>query len=166
MGRYFHYPLNTEEVDFWYFIFPFFLIYKTFLSSHICKQCRPRWDAAVSVISSGGSTEKKANNLTPSLPAPSNTHTQHSFGEHLIKFHMRGSGYVVDKPLTLFLIWFFTSHQQSFSYVGTGLPGLNQYYARINVSCSRTTTQWCRWGTTRDPSVSSQALYHWATALP
>ena len=25
------------------------------------------------------------------------------------------------------LIWFFTSHQQSFSYVGTGLPVLNQY---------------------------------------
>ena len=25
------------------------------------------------------------------------------------------------------LIWFFTSHQQSFSYKGTGLPGLNQY---------------------------------------
>ena len=25
------------------------------------------------------------------------------------------------------LIWFFTSHQQSFSYLGTGLPGLNQY---------------------------------------
>ena len=24
-------------------------------------------------------------------------------------------------------IYFFTSHQQSFSYVGTGLPGLNQY---------------------------------------
>ena len=23
------------------------------------------------------------------------------------------------------LIWFFTSHQQSFSYTGTGLPGLN-----------------------------------------
>ena len=31
------------------------------------------------------------------------------------------------------LIWFFTSHQQSFSYKGTGLPGLNQYLARINV---------------------------------
>ena len=28
--------------------------------------------------------------------------------------------------------------QQSFSYVGTGLPGLNRYQARINVSCSRT----------------------------
>ena len=39
-------------------------------------------------------------------------------------------------------VWFFTSHQQSFSYIETGLPGLNQYYARINVSCSRTTTQW------------------------
>ena len=25
------------------------------------------------------------------------------------------------------LILFFTSHQQSFSYIGTGLPGLNQY---------------------------------------
>ena len=39
------------------------------------------------------------------------------------------------------LIWFFTSHQQSFSYTGTGLPGLNQYKARINVSCSRTTIE-------------------------
>ena len=24
-------------------------------------------------------------------------------------------------------VWFFTSHQQSFSYTGTNLPGLNQY---------------------------------------
>ena len=31
------------------------------------------------------------------------------------------------------LIWFFTSHQQYFRYVWTGLPGLNQYWARINV---------------------------------
>ena len=29
-------------------------------------------------------------------------------------------------------------HQQSFSYVGTGLSWLNQYLARINMSCSRT----------------------------
>ena len=28
--------------------------------------------------------------------------------------------------------------QQFFSYVGTGLPGLNQYKVRINFSCSRT----------------------------
>ena len=31
------------------------------------------------------------------------------------------------------LIWFFTFHQQSFSYKGTGLPGLSQCQARINV---------------------------------
>ena len=31
------------------------------------------------------------------------------------------------KPPWFCLIWFFTSHQQSFSYKGTGLPGLNQY---------------------------------------
>ena len=49
------------------------------------------------------------------------------------------------------LIWFLTSHQQSFSYIGTGLPGLNQYQARINVSCSRTTTQWRRWGSNPRP---------------
>ena len=30
------------------------------------------------------------------------------------------------------------SHQQVFSYVGTRLPGLNQCFARINVSCSWT----------------------------
>ena len=28
------------------------------------------------------------------------------------------------------------------------------------------TTQWRRWGSNPRPSVSSQALYHWATALP
>ena len=32
---------------------------------------------------------------------------------------------------------FLCPNQQFFSYVGTGLPGLNQYYAGINVSCSR-----------------------------
>ena len=31
------------------------------------------------------------------------------------------------------LIRFFMSHQQSFSYIGTGLPGLNQFKAGINV---------------------------------
>ena len=29
--------------------------------------------------------------------------------------------------LIICLIWFFMSHQQSFSYKVTGLPGLNQY---------------------------------------
>ena len=32
----------------------------------------------------------------------------------------------------------FRPSQQSFSNVGTGLPWLNQYQARINVSCERT----------------------------
>ena len=35
--------------------------------------------------------------------------------------------------LLVCLCWFFTSHQQSFSYVRTSLPGLNKYNARINV---------------------------------
>ena len=35
--------------------------------------------------------------------------------------------------LIICLIWFFTSHQQSFSYKGMVIPGLNQYQARINV---------------------------------
>ena len=29
--------------------------------------------------------------------------------------------------IKLLFVWLFTSHQQSFSYVGTGPPGLNQY---------------------------------------
>ena len=43
------------------------------------------------------------------------------------------------------LIWFFTSHQQSFSYLGV------EPVLRINVSCSRTTTQWRRWGSNPRP---------------
>ena len=57
-------------------------------------------------------------------------------------------------------------HQQSFSYAGTGLPGLNQYQARINVSCSRPQGSDAGEARTRSLSVSSQALYHRATALP
>ena len=64
------------------------------------------------------------------------------------------------------LIWFFTSHQQSFNYKGTDLPWLNQYLARINVSCSRTQHSDAGEARTRGPLVSSQALYHCATALP
>ena len=61
------------------------------------------------------------------------------------------------------LIWFLTSHQQCFSYKGTGLPGLNQYLARINVlALGHKAVTPLR----LEPSVSSQALYHWATALP
>ena len=52
------------------------------------------------------------------------------------------------------------SHQQSFSYVGTGHPALNQYKARINVSCSRTQRSNAGEARTRGLSVSSQALFH------
>ena len=31
------------------------------------------------------------------------------------------------KKFPLRVIWFFTSHQQFFSYAGTALPGLNQH---------------------------------------
>ena len=34
------------------------------------------------------------------------------------------------------------------------------------MSLLKDTMQWCRWGSTRGHSVSSQAFYHWATALP
>ena len=47
----------------------------------------------------------------------------------------KSTGTVSMNTLFLFvcLIWFFTSHQQSFSYIGIRLLGLNQYKARINV---------------------------------
>ena len=47
-----------------------------------------------------------------------------------------------------------------------GLPELNQYLARINVSCSRTQHSDAGDARTHGPSVKSQALYHWATAFP
>ena len=43
-----------------------------------------------------------------------------------------------------------------FSYVGMGLPGLNQYLAGINVSCSRTQRSATSEAWTQNPSISSQ----------
>ena len=51
-------------------------------------------------------------------------------------FMITHSGFIIGSVfvcLFVCLICFFTSHQQPFSYKGTGLPGLNQYKARINV---------------------------------
>ena len=56
--------------------------------------------------------------------------------------------------------------QLFFSYVQTGLPGLNQYWALINVPCSGTQCSDAGEAWTRNPSVSSQAFYHRAAALP
>ena len=50
------------------------------------------------------------------------------------------------------LIWFFTSHQQSFSYKGTNLPSTS---TKLGLMCLA-----------QGPSVLSQGLFHWATALP
>ena len=50
--------------------------------------------------------------------------------------------------------------QQFFSYIRMGLPGLNQYLARINVSCSGTQHSDADEAGTRSLSVSSQALNH------
>ena len=64
-------------------------------------------------------------------------------------------------------VWFDSLRSiNKLSYIGTGFPGLNQYWARINLSCLRTQGSDAGEARTRGPSVSSQALYHWATALP
>ena len=63
---------------------------------------------------------------------------------------------------TFMLFFVFVSlrpSQQFFSYVGTGLPWLNQDLARINVSCLMTQHSDAGEARTRGPSLSSQALY-------
>ena len=67
--------------------------------------------------------------------------------------------------MCLCFVWFesLRPSQQFFSYVWTGLPGLNRYSARINVSYSRTQCSIAGETRTGNPSVSSQALYYCAT---
>ena len=48
----------------------------------------------------------------------------------------------------------------TWSEIRTGIPGLNQYQARINVSCSRTQHNEAGEAQTRGPLRSSQGLYH------
>ena len=43
-----------------------------------------------------------------------------------IKYYTKGNLRLESSVLFVCLIWFFTSHKQSFSSVGTGLPGLKQ----------------------------------------
>ena len=60
------------------------------------------------------------------------------------------------------LIWLFTSHQQSFSYKGTGLLRFNQYQARINVPCSRTQRSDIVTGATKLVSINALLTEtHW-----
>ena len=73
------------------------------------------------------------------------------------------SSYIQYEPVYNNFVWFVNlrSSQQFFSYVGKGLPGLNQYCVLL-----KDTTQWRRWGSNPQPMISRQALYHCATALP
>ena len=61
----------------------------------------------------------------------------------------------------IYVLLIFNIPSISFSYIGTGLLGLKQY-----CSCSRTQCIGPLEAGTRGPSVSSQALYYWAIALP
>ena len=47
-----------------------------------------------------------------------------------------------------------------FRHIGAGRPRFNQYFASINVSCSRTQGSDAGEARTRGSTVSSQALYH------
>ena len=84
-----------------------------------------------------------------------------------ISFHVRLLGFLSLRKNTksvafvcLFDLILLHPSQQTFSYVGTGLLGLNQYKARIKASCSRTQRSDTCEAQTRGPLVSSQALYH------
>ena len=78
-------------------------------------------------------------------------------------FSQLGQYVLVD--LYFFFVWFdsLRPSQQVCSYIGTGLPGSNQYLARINVFCSRTQHSNAGEAQTCGPSVSNQALHHWVT---
>ena len=68
---------------------------------------------------------------------------------------------------SLLFVWFDSFRPINYLSVKQGrvfLGWTSTNYARINVFCSRTTMQWCRWGS--NPQPLGQALYHWATALP
>ena len=51
----------------------------------------------------------------------------HSGSAHVVFLVLSEQQVCSQNSLFVCLIWFLTSHQQSFSYIGPGLPGLNQY---------------------------------------
>ena len=63
------------------------------------------------------------------------------------------------------LIWLFTPNHQSFSHVGTGLPGLNQYLAWINLSCSMSLAQGNNavWPVRLEPAACRSLVKHSTT---
>ena len=71
-----------------------------------------------------------------------------------------------DNESMLCLIWFFMSQSTLFQLCRDRSSWVEPVLSRINVSCSRTQRSDASEAPTPNPSVSSQALYHWATALP
>ena len=112
--------------------------------------CKIKWYVAGPLLYSGHCKRVQFKNYLISQP------------KHMFKTDVT----YLDLYFVFCLIWIFRSHHQCFSYVGTCLPGLNHYKARItNVSCSRTQRSDAGETRTSRPLVSSQALYHWATAF-
>ena len=62
------------------------------------------------------------------------------------------------------LIWFPTSQSTIFQLCWDRSSCVEPVLNKDKCDLLKDTTQWRRWGST-GPSVSSQALYHWATAL-
>ena len=74
------------------------------------------------------------------------------------KFRQEAGCDKVSSDNFLFDLIHYVSVNSFFSDVGTGLPEVSQYYARINVSCARTQRSDAGEARTHYPSVSSQAL--------
>ena len=70
-------------------------------------------------------------------------------------------------PVSLFcLIWFFTPQSTIFLLCWDGSSWVEPVLSKDICVLLKDQTQWCRWGSNPGPSVSSQALYHWATVVP
>ena len=68
-------------------------------------------------------------------------------------------------PSNVLFVWFdsLRPSQQFSSYVWMGLPGLNQFWARINVSCSRTQHSDAGEGRTVEPEAPQSRVKHSTT---
>ena len=79
--------------------------------------------------------------------------------------------FVLKKPFTYknsnLFVWFDSLRPINNLPVIKGLVFLGWTSTRLGLMfLLKDTTQWRQWGLNPQPSVSSQALYHWATALP
>ena len=63
------------------------------------------------------------------------------------------------------LIWFFTSQSAIFQLCQDGSSWAEPVLSKDKCVLLKDTTKWAREAQTCNPSVLSQALYHWTTAL-